>query len=90
MLIEIDFQSEEALYMQLRNFDGEIENDKFVFYLPESAQHKEAVILKQASAISTYLKDITGKELSVLVKIGVKPTKETANSNLDAAFDLFS
>lgn len=90
LLINKIKQSDLPLYMQLRNFDGEIENDKFVFYLPESAQHKEAVILKQASAISTYLKDITGKELSVLVKIGLKPTKETAKSNLDAAFDLFS
>ena len=90
LLINKIKQADVPLYMQLRNFDGEMENDKFVFYLPESAQAKEAIILKHASAISTYLKDITGKELSVLVKIGVKPTKETVNSNMNAAFDLFS
>ena len=90
LLINKIKQSDLPLYMQLRSFDGEIENNKFVFYLPENAQAKEAVILKHASAISNYLKDVTGKDLSVLVKIGLKPTKESVNSNMNAALDLFS
>ena len=90
LLINKIKQADLPLYMLLRNFDGEIENDKFIFYLPESAQSKEAVISKNASSLAGYLKDITGKELSVLVKIGTKPTKDSANSNMDAALDLFS
>ena len=90
LLINKIKQSDLPLYMLLRNFDGAVENDKFVFYLPESAQSKEAVILKNASALTNYLKDVTGKELPVLVKIGKKPNSEAVNSNMVAALDLFS
>ena len=83
-------QADIALYMQLRYLDGGIENDKFVFYLPENAQTKEALILKQAPVISGYIKDVLGKDLNVIVKYGKKETKEAENPNLSAAFDLFS
>ncbi len=90
LLINKIKQADIALYMQLRNLDGAVENDKFVFYLPESAQAKEGVILKQASVLAGYIKDVLGKELSVTVKIGARKAKEADNSNLNAAFDLFS
>ena len=78
--------------MMLRNFDGQIEDNKFVIYIPENAKSKEAIVTKHSDLLSSLIKDVTGQSLTVVAKIGLKPAeKETAdNSNMNAALDLFS
>lgn len=85
-------QTDMPLYMMLRNFDGQIEDNKFVIYIPENAKSKEAIVTKHSDLLSSLIKDVTGQSLTVVAKIGLKPAeKETAdNSNMNAALDLFS
>ncbi|MBE7092124.1 MAG: DNA polymerase III subunit gamma/tau [Clostridiales bacterium] len=85
-------QTDMPLYMMLRNFDGAIENNKFVLYIPQSAQSKEAIISKHSELLSSIIKEVTGQDLTVIAKVGAKPqTQQTQSvSNMDAALDLFS
>lgn len=85
-------QTDMPLYMMLRNFDGSVEDNKFVIYIPQSAQSKEAIVTKHSDLLSSLIKEVTGQELTVIAKIGFKPqAKESAdNSNMNAALDLFS
>ncbi len=85
-------QTDMPLYMMLRNFDGQIEDNKFVIYLPESAQAKEAMVAKHSELLSSLIKEVTGQALTVIAKVGKKTVDNNTaeNSNMNAAFDLFS
>ncbi len=84
--------SDMPLYLVLRNFDGATEGDKFAIYIPESAQFKEAAVVKHSEMIASLVKEITGQSLTVTVKTGKKPQNEEPESasNMSAALDLFS
>ncbi len=81
------------LYMMIRGLDGLEEGSKFVVYVPDALQNKEAIVTKNAGTLSNYLKELTGKEYTVSAVRGTKPKNQEQNEDnekLKAALDLFS
>ncbi len=86
-------QVDVPLYMMIRSFDGGIEGDKFIIYIPESAKNKEALIVKNIDMITSAVKEVTGQDLKVQTVIGAKPKPGQSSGNselMNAALDLFS
>ena len=91
------------LFMMIRNFDGVLNGDHFIIYIPEAAKSKEPLIARSGDELKRFLKEITGKDLGITAQIGVRPagsvddqgqksenTDSGAESMLAAAMDLFS
>ena len=89
-----------ALYMMLRAFNGAVEGDKYLVYLPEDTTgRKLEIVEKAADAIAEAVAEVTGLTLKVEGVMGSAPAvaepekkkaEEQSGGLMEAALDLFS
>ncbi len=80
------------LYMMIRNFSSDIQEDKFIIYVPEKAKSKEDIIIRNTEKLENIIEQITGRHLKLETVIGEKKQngQDGSTDMMKAALDLFS
>ena len=84
-------QTDVPFYLMIRKFDGAIEDDKFVIYVPEKDKNKLPLVEKNINVFTQIVEEIKGQPYKIEIKIGMRPAGgEQNNDMMKAALDLFS
>ncbi len=80
------------LYMMIRNFSSEVQENKFIIYIPEKSKTKEDLIARNTEKLENILESLAGKRLKLETFIGEKVQNGQGEdaTMMKAALDLFS
>lgn len=92
MLVQSVKQNDLPLYLQIRNFQGVRDGDRFVMYIPEAAAAKEPLVQKFAPQLVQILEKLCGEKLRFETVVGSAPASggNSSDGHMKAALDLFS